>query len=202
MARKALPGHVFSLAAMLFAAISWPAAAGAARDSREGREAGRHSAPGRCRDAAWPRGLGSKAPATFVVDQVDQAFTPDLTIIPIGSTVTFPNTDKVSHQVYSFSPAKRFQLPLYRGTPYAPTKFETAGIVTLGCNHPRRHDRVPGRHGRRLVPAAPIATAAGAQATCRPASFASKSGTPRLREKTEVIEQRETLGASSRASST
>jgi plastocyanin len=81
-----------------------------------------------------PAGSTAKAPATFVVDQVDQAFTPDLTIIPVGSTVTFPNSDKTSHQVYSFSPAKRFQLPLYRGTPYAPTKFENAGIVTLGCN--------------------------------------------------------------------
>ena len=81
-----------------------------------------------------PPGSSPARPAAFVVDQVDQAFKPDLAIIPVGSTVTFPNSDKVSHQVYSFSPAKRFQLPLYRGTPYAPTKFETAGIVTLGCN--------------------------------------------------------------------
>lgn len=81
-----------------------------------------------------PSGAASKAAGTFVVDQVDQAFKPDLTVVPVGSTVTFPNTDKTSHQVYSFSPAKRFQLPLYRGTPYAPTKFENAGIVTLGCN--------------------------------------------------------------------
>ncbi len=81
-----------------------------------------------------PAGFASKAPATYVVDQVDQVFKPDLMVIPVGSTVTFPNSDKVSHQVYSFSPARRFQLPLYRGTPYAPTKFENAGIVTLGCN--------------------------------------------------------------------
>ena len=81
-----------------------------------------------------PAGSPSKSPDAFVVDQVDQAFTPDLSVIPVGSTVTFPNSDKVSHQVYSFSPAKKFQLPLYRGAPYAPTKFENAGIVTLGCN--------------------------------------------------------------------
>ncbi len=79
---------------------------------------------------------GSKAPlpATFIVDQVNQTFTPDLIVIPVGSTVTFPNSDKVSHQVYSFSPSKRFQLPLYRGTPYPPVAFVNAGIVTLGCN--------------------------------------------------------------------
>jgi plastocyanin len=81
-----------------------------------------------------PAGAGPKTAEAFVVDQVDQAFQPDLTVIPVGSRVSFPNSDKVSHQVYSFSPAKRFQLPLYRGTPYAPTLFDKPGIVTLGCN--------------------------------------------------------------------
>ena len=81
-----------------------------------------------------PAGSKPPAPATFVVDQVNQVFTPDLTVMPVGSTVTFPNSDRVSHQVYSFSPAKKFQLPLYRGTPYPPVTFSKAGIVTLGCN--------------------------------------------------------------------
>jgi plastocyanin len=81
-----------------------------------------------------PPGSKSPPPATFIVDQVNQTFTPDVTVIPVGSTVTFPNSDSVSHQVYSFSPAKRFQLPLYRGTPYAPITFANAGVVTLGCN--------------------------------------------------------------------
>lgn len=81
-----------------------------------------------------PPGASPAKPGTFVIDQVNRAFAPDLTIMPIGSTVTFPNSDSVSHQVYSFSPAKKFQLPLYRGTAYPPVKFGTAGIVTLGCN--------------------------------------------------------------------
>jgi plastocyanin len=81
-----------------------------------------------------PPGSRPPPPATLVIDQVGQTFTPKLSVIPVGSSVTFPNSDKVSHQVYSFSPAKRFQLPLYRGTPYAPTVFDHAGIVTLGCN--------------------------------------------------------------------
>lgn len=81
-----------------------------------------------------PPGSPSPPPAAFIVDQVNQIFTPDLTVIPVGSTVTFPNSDRVSHQVYSFSPAKRFQLPLYRGTPYAPITFSDPGVVTLGCN--------------------------------------------------------------------
>jgi hypothetical protein len=68
------------------------------------------------------------------MDQVNRAFEPDLLVIPIGSTVEFPNSDSVSHQIYSFSPAKRFQLPLYRGKPYPPVHFDQAGVVTLGCN--------------------------------------------------------------------
>ena len=69
-----------------------------------------------------------------VMDQVNRAFVPDLLVIPVGSTVSFPNSDSVSHQIYSFSPAKRFQLPLYRGKPYPPVHFDQAGVVTLGCN--------------------------------------------------------------------
>jgi len=81
-----------------------------------------------------PAGSPPAKPGAFVVDQVDKVFQPDLTVMPVGSTVTFPNSDKVSHQVYSFSPTRKFQLPLYRGTPYPPMKFDMAGIVTLGCN--------------------------------------------------------------------
>jgi plastocyanin len=74
------------------------------------------------------------SPLHAVMDQVNRAFAPDLLVIPVGSTVEFPNSDATSHQIYSFSPAKRFQLPLYRGKPYPPTHFDQAGLVTLGCN--------------------------------------------------------------------
>lgn len=81
------------------------------------------------------------APLKAVMDQVNRAFLPDLLVIPTGSTVVFPNSDSVSHQIYSFSPAKRFQLPLYHGTPYPPVHFDQAGVVTLGCNI---HDEMVG----------------------------------------------------------
>jgi len=55
-------------------------------------------------------------------------------VVPVGSQIVFPNSDSVSHQVYSFSPAKKFQLPLYRGKPYPPVLFDREGVVTLGCN--------------------------------------------------------------------
>lgn len=73
-------------------------------------------------------------PEHTVMDQIDRMFEPDLLIIPVGSTIVFPNSDSVAHQIYSFSPAKRFQLPLYHGQPYPPTQFDQPGIITLGCN--------------------------------------------------------------------
>jgi plastocyanin len=74
------------------------------------------------------------APVHAVMDQVNRDFAPDLLVIPVGSTVAFPNSDSVSHQIYSFSAAKRFQLPLYRGKPYPPVQFDQTGVITLGCN--------------------------------------------------------------------
>jgi plastocyanin len=68
------------------------------------------------------------------VDQVDKEFVPYVKVVVAGSAVSFPNKDDIRHQVYSFSPAKRFELPLYVGTPATPVVFDQAGVVTLGCN--------------------------------------------------------------------
>ncbi len=79
-------------------------------------------------------GAKPSAPVHAVMDQINEAFTPDLLVIPVGSTVSFPNSDAVRHEVYSFSPAHHFELPLYRGHPYPPEHFDKVGLVTLGCN--------------------------------------------------------------------
>ena len=75
-------------------------------------------------------------PVNAIMDQVDRAFVPDLLVIPPRSTVEFPNSDSVSHQIYSFSAAKKFQLPLYRGKPYPPVRFEQAHVI-FGNGHAR-----------------------------------------------------------------
>jgi plastocyanin len=72
-------------------------------------------------------------PREDVVDQVDKEFLPKVQAILVGTAVTFPNRDSVRHQVYSFSSAKRFELPLYEGTPQA-VVFDKPGVVILGCN--------------------------------------------------------------------
>jgi plastocyanin len=69
-----------------------------------------------------------------VMDQIDTAFVPHILVVQTGSFVSFPNHDKVSHHVYSFSPTKPFQLDLYRGNSHPPQVFDVPGLVVLGCN--------------------------------------------------------------------
>jgi plastocyanin len=75
------------------------------------------------------------------MDQLDQQFVPEVLVVQTGTPVVFPNSDAVAHQVYSFSPAKRFALGLYRGHPYPPVVFDQPGVVVLGCNI---HDQMVG----------------------------------------------------------
>lgn len=77
----------------------------------------------------------------FVVDQQQMRFVPEVLVVPVDSSVNFPNTDSVSHQVYSFSSAKRFQLSLYKGSPHPPVVFDKPGLVVMGCNI---HDQMVG----------------------------------------------------------
>jgi plastocyanin len=69
-----------------------------------------------------------------IVDQIDSEFVPHMKAIYVGSTVSFPNKDNIRHHVYSFSPAKNFDLPLYEGKAAGTVVFDKPGIVTLGCN--------------------------------------------------------------------
>ena len=71
---------------------------------------------------------------TAVMDQKNRMFIPHVLAVQTGTAVRFPNSDDIRHHVYSFSPAKPFQLPLYKGTPANPVLFDRAGVVTLGCN--------------------------------------------------------------------
>ena len=68
------------------------------------------------------------------IDQVDKDFIPHVKVVYVNSQVYFPNRDNVRHHVYSFSPAKKFELPLYSGVPASPVVFDKVGVVVLGCN--------------------------------------------------------------------
>lgn len=82
------------------------------------------------------QGAAGKAPLVLKanMDQRDQDFVPKVLAVHSNTQVAFPNSDNIRHQVYSFSPAKRFELRLYGGTPSAPLLFDKAGLVVLGCN--------------------------------------------------------------------
>lgn len=69
-----------------------------------------------------------------VMDQINRTFQPFVIDIDAGQQVSFPNSDNIRHHVYSFSPAKAFELKLYSGIPEAPLTFSEPGIVVLGCN--------------------------------------------------------------------
>lgn len=92
------------------------------------------------RDGGAPADATRAAPAA-VMDQRNLQFSPEMLVVRTGTAVDFPNSDQTRHQVYSFSPAKTFQLSLYAGRAHPPVVFNRAGIVTLGCNI---HDQMIG----------------------------------------------------------
>ena len=73
-------------------------------------------------------------PRDAAIFQVDKEFVPKVTPVLVGTAVAFPNSDTVRHHVYSFSLAKKFELPLYQGVPANPVTFDKPGVVVLGCN--------------------------------------------------------------------
>jgi hypothetical protein len=68
------------------------------------------------------------------MDQWGREFIPYVLPIRTGTRVSFPNRDRIKHHVYSFSPAKRFELKLYSSAASAPVVFDRPGVVALGCN--------------------------------------------------------------------
>jgi plastocyanin len=69
-----------------------------------------------------------------IMDQHDNMFVPGVLAIRVNTLVRFPNSDDVRHHVYSFSPAKKFELRLYHGMTAEPVLFDKPGTVVLGCN--------------------------------------------------------------------
>jgi plastocyanin len=78
--------------------------------------------------------LPATKPAGAVIDQIKRRFVPMVSVVQTGASVTFPNKDNIEHDVYSFSPAKRFELNLYHGIPANPVVFDKPGLVVMGCN--------------------------------------------------------------------
>jgi plastocyanin len=73
---------------------------------------------------------------TRQVAQKDLAFLPPLLPVQVGTTVEFPNLDNIYHNIFSYSPAKRFDLGRYRPDerPIPSVLFDVPGLVTLRCD--------------------------------------------------------------------
>jgi plastocyanin len=87
----------------------------------------------------WMPGLRAPARAKDYVKvaQNKKQFEPRLAIVSVGSTVDFPNYDRVFHNVFSVSTARSFDLGLYRKGKSKAVRFDQPGLVQVYCNiHP------------------------------------------------------------------
>jgi plastocyanin len=83
------------------------------------------------------------SPPTKEVAQKDLTFIPALLPIRVGTKVEFPNLDDTYHNIFSYSPAKRFDVGRYRPEerPIPVEVFDKPGLVTLRCDI---HDHMRG----------------------------------------------------------
>ncbi|HXZ67394.1 MAG TPA: methylamine utilization protein [Alphaproteobacteria bacterium] len=77
---------------------------------------------------------GPPLPAQAIIDQNFETFFPLVTILPTGGSVTFRNSDKTMHQVYSFSTIKRFAFEVDVGHSSPAVVFDKPGTAAIGCN--------------------------------------------------------------------
>ncbi len=75
-----------------------------------------------------------RTPKRHVMAQRNREFNPRVMAIPVGSTVAFPNFDRIFHNVFSTSPLGAFDLGIYKTGEAREFRFEKEGIIRLGCN--------------------------------------------------------------------
>lgn len=88
---------------------------------------------------------GGSAPSAAhpQVRQRDLQFMPALTVVVQGTTVDFPNDDKVFHNVFSFSEAAKFDLGLYKSGSSKSVTMHKPGVVNVYCNiHPEMISKI------------------------------------------------------------
>jgi plastocyanin len=74
---------------------------------------------------------------TPVMEQIGRQFVPDLVIVPVGSSVSFPNRDLIFHNVFSLSKPKTFDLGNYTKDQTRIVTFSQPGVVLVNCHlHP------------------------------------------------------------------
>lgn len=74
------------------------------------------------------------APGKFTLLQKNKTFTPHLLVVPVGSSVAFPNADPFFHNVFSLFDGKRFDLGLYEAGSSRSVVFSREGVSYIFCN--------------------------------------------------------------------
>src|SRR4051812_2656255 len=76
--------------------------------------------------------------ASIAIDQRNLAFSPHVLVVRVGTSVDFPNNDRVFHNVFSFKDGKKFDLGMYpSGVKAKPVVFDRPGLSRIFCNiHP------------------------------------------------------------------
>jgi plastocyanin len=71
------------------------------------------------------------------MQQIGRRFSPDLLVVPVGSTVSFPNMDPIFHNIFSLSKPRTFDLGSYNKGETRTVVFPRPGVVEVYCHlHP------------------------------------------------------------------
>jgi plastocyanin len=73
-------------------------------------------------------------PGNYTLLQKNKMFTPHLLVVPVGSSVAFPNVDPFFHNVFSLFDGRRFDLGLYEAGSTRSVTFSREGVSYIFCN--------------------------------------------------------------------
>ena len=84
------------------------------------------------KDAAKP-----VPPIAAKMRQIGRRFQPDFLVVPVGSTIEFPNLDPIFHNIFSLSRSQTFDLGYYAQGKSRVVTFARPGVVQIYCHiHP------------------------------------------------------------------
>lgn len=129
----------FVLSALLAAGLAGPASAAAVAGRVEMTDKNGKLVSDLSEAVVYVEGAKARAtPQKVSITMKGKEFRPHIVIVPVGSTVAFPNEDPIFHNVFSVSGDNRFDLDLYKRPKVGERVFEQPGIVRVYCNiHPQ-----------------------------------------------------------------
>jgi plastocyanin len=122
----------FGLSLGLLLTLATPAFADLAGTARVGTRLTQYA-------VVWLEAPGSRyaAKSKVTLDQRNLTFLPHVLAVRVGTTVEFPNNDKVFHNVFSFRDGKKFNLGLYPTGTSKSIVFDQPGLARIFCDiHP------------------------------------------------------------------